>query len=468
MKTLAATDILCIKFFDTWVFLNPRTAPIWNITALWDRIFLKENRVTAHSCIKIVGAPNLLIQWRFPHEIFWHCETINSEKTVMPSYSAINISVPRTFSKHRRVSVRIFSALWFTVRLPVFSVFWDTKNFSTELWCHQPPPPLCFPMHDKFRHQKFFEMQKCSPTRLIVSVKKSSTVNGAFLLWCIKFSIAKFFWKTERLSGYKTKFIGTMRHKKNRKNPWCSPALVCEKIFDARFFSNQRKALIQFSTALRAKNFRPKIVIPPYYAWILFDTRKFLKHRNVTQCIFSPLWDKIFWQNPDAFPLLSMRLFYINFFWNTDVFPYEFFRQCDTICFRWKIVITLPRPLFIHKFFVPKEILKNRRVLLWSFPVVRDKKFSKNPWYTPLLCMKIFYITIHLKYRCVPLRILSALWKSNQFKGQKWYPLILHKFFYNGNILKNRGDPIGILYVLWDKKNSIKMWRSSPPLTYYA
>ena len=177
---------------------------------------------------------------------------------------------------------------------------------------------------------------------------------------------------------------------------------------------------------------------------------------------------QIFWQNPDAFPLLSMRVFYINFFWNTDVFPHEFFRQCDTICFRWKIEITLPRPLFIHKFFVPKEILKNRRVLLWSFPVVRDKKFSTNPWYTPLLCMKNFYITIHLKYRCVPLRILSALWKSNQFNGEKWYPLILHKFSYNGNILKNRGDPIGILYVLWDKKNSIKMWRRSPPLTYYA
>ena len=37
---------------------------------------------------------------------------------------------------------------------------------------------------------------------------------------------------------------------KNRKNPWCSPALVFEKFFDTRFFSNQRKALIRFSTAL--------------------------------------------------------------------------------------------------------------------------------------------------------------------------------------------------------------------------
>ena len=126
VKTLAATDILCIKFFDTWVFLNPRTAPVWLITALWDRIFSKENRVTAHLCIKTVGAPNLLIHWRFPHENFWHCETINSDKTVIPSYSAWKFSVPRTFSKHGRVPLRIFSSLW-------------NKNKSTENLDAVPP-----------------------------------------------------------------------------------------------------------------------------------------------------------------------------------------------------------------------------------------------------------------------------------------------------------------------------------------
>ena len=126
VKTLVATDILCIKFFGTWVFLNPRTAPVWLITALWDRIFSKENRVTAHLCIKTVGAPNLLIHWRFPHENFWHCETINSDKTVMPSYSAWKFSVPRTFSKHGRVPLRIFSSLW-------------NKNKSTENLDAVPP-----------------------------------------------------------------------------------------------------------------------------------------------------------------------------------------------------------------------------------------------------------------------------------------------------------------------------------------
>ena len=161
---------------------------------------------------KKVGAPNLLIHWRFPHKNFWHSETIKSDKTVMPSYSAWNFSVPITFSKNSRVSLRIFSALWnknkstenrdvvppsspsntffhtkkllkrrrdpkrslsvlwdkmfskkawysllsnkiFRIRfffesrmvaLPIFSVLWDTKKFSTELWCHHPPPALSY------------------------------------------------------------------------------------------------------------------------------------------------------------------------------------------------------------------------------------------------------------------------------------------------------------------------------------
>ena len=142
-----------------------------------------------------------------------------------------------------------FKAEWLLYQ---FSRCYETqKNFRQN--CDVTTPRPLSPMHDNFGHLKFFEMQMCSPTRLIVSVKKSSTVNGENLLWCIKISIPEFFWNTERLNGYTTKFIGTMRHKKNRKNPWCSPALVFEKFFDTRFFTKQRKALIRFSTALLDK-----------------------------------------------------------------------------------------------------------------------------------------------------------------------------------------------------------------------
>ena len=163
VKALAATDILCINFFDTWVFLNPRTAPIWNITALWDRIFLKQNRVTAHLRIK-KSVPQifwyiedfhtkLLALWdktlwqnrddpssvwkfrmqgffwkteRFSYEIFSSCETKFFDRTLMPSSCAWMFLVPGTFSKHGRVPLRIFSALW-------------NKNKSTENLDAVPP-----------------------------------------------------------------------------------------------------------------------------------------------------------------------------------------------------------------------------------------------------------------------------------------------------------------------------------------
>ena len=203
----------------------------------WDRIFLTENRVTAHLCRKIFGDPKLLIQWRFPHESFWHSETINYDKTVMHSSSAWNFSVLGTFSKHRRFPLRFFLAMWnknkstenldavtpflhpiffknqkasettkgsrmkffSPVRQKVFeksvilrpmqqkifciSFFWKQNNSPTNflgVMRHKKifdrtvmsQPPSRPPLNDNFRHQKFFEMQMCSPTRLIVSVKK--------------------------------------------------------------------------------------------------------------------------------------------------------------------------------------------------------------------------------------------------------------------------------------------------------
>ena len=79
-------------------------------------------------------------------------------------------------------------------------------------------------------------MQMCSPTRLIVSLKKSSTVNGENLLYCIKIPIPEFFWNTERLNGYTTKFIGTMRHKKKSEKPVMLPSPSIREIFRYKIF----------------------------------------------------------------------------------------------------------------------------------------------------------------------------------------------------------------------------------------
>ena len=309
----------------------------------------------------------------FPFEFFRHCQTkINQQKIVM----LFPLLLHPIFFKYQKASettkgsrMKFFSPVRQKVfeksvilppiqqnflyqtflkaeRFPYqFSRCYETqKNFRQN--CDVTTPRPRSSMHDNFRHQKFFEIQICSPTRLIVSVKKSSTVNGEILLWCIKIPIPEFFWNTERLNGYTTKFIGTMSHKKNRESPWCSPALLFEKIFDTSYFSNQRKTMIRFSTALRDKKLStenrdtpilcmnfiryPKIFETPKCSPMYFFTtvrqkfltkpwyppppihesflyQFFLKYRCVPLLIFSAMWYYLFsmenWDNLTPPPL---------------------------------------------------------------------------------------------------------------------------------------------------------------------
>ena len=171
-----------------------------------------------------------------PIEVCQSCETKSFRKKAWYSLLSIKIFCIRFFLKAERFPYQL-------------SRCYETqKKFreNCDVTTPHPRPPL----HDNFRHQKFLK-DKCVPLRDLSLVwKKSSTVNGEILFWCIKFSIPDFFWNTELLNGYTTKFIGTMSHKKNRESPWCSPALLFEKIFDTSYFSNQRKTMIRFFTAL--------------------------------------------------------------------------------------------------------------------------------------------------------------------------------------------------------------------------
>ena len=105
-----------------------------------------------------------------------------------------------------------------------------------------------------------------------------------------------------------------------------APPPYCSRKFSIQDISRIRERLsYDFLRHYETKNFRPKIVIPPYYAWIFFDTRNILKHRSVLQCIFLLLWDKNFWQTRDAFPLLSMIVFYIKLFLKYRCVPLRIF-----------------------------------------------------------------------------------------------------------------------------------------------
>ena len=392
-------------------------APVWIITALWDRIFSKENRVTAHLCIKTVGAPNLLIHWRFPHENFWHCETIISDKTVMPSYSARNNSVPCTFSKHRRVSLQNFSALWFTVRIPVFSVLWDTKNFSTDLWCHQPSPWafLCMTIFDT----RGFWNYRCVPLRdLSLVLKKNSKVNGEILFWCIKISIPEIFRNTERLNGYTTKFIGTMRHKENRKNSWCSPALVCEKFFDTMFSANQRKALIRFSKALWDEKLSTKKRDTPILCMKFIWYTKNFETTKCSPMFFLLLWDKNFWQNRDAL-LLCTEILVQGTFSKHRMVPLRFFLALwnkNKSTESRDAVSRSPPAITLFPYQKASETTNGSRMKFFS--AVRQKVFVKSVILPPM--QQNFLYQIFFESRKIPLPILSLLWDTKYFSTELW------------------------------------------------
>ena len=170
---------------------------------------------------------------------------------------------------------------------------------------------------------------------------------------------------------------------------------------------------------------KPWRVPPPIYDSFLYQF--FLKYRCVPLRVFSALWDYLF---------------------STE---------------NWDI---LPRALSIHNFFHYQKISEKQKGSFLKFSGHEGQKRFDEALHTPLLFMEKLYIRIYSKYRCVPLRFLSTLWKK--IKGEKWYPLLIHKFFYTGKVLKYTRDPLGLFSVLWDKKSSMKMWTPSPPLTYYA
>ena len=209
------------KIFRYLVFLNPRTAPVWLITALWDRNFSKENRVTAHLCIKTIGAPNLLIHWRFPHENFWHCETINSDKTVMPP------------TLHENFRYHVF--------------FRNTEGFPYEFFRHcetkinQQKILMLFPL---LLHPIFFKSQKASETTKGSRMKFFSPVRQKVFEKSVilrpmhqKFLCQIFFWKQKNSP---TNFLGVMKHKeffdRNVMSPPPTRALLCMTIFGTRSF----------------------------------------------------------------------------------------------------------------------------------------------------------------------------------------------------------------------------------------
>ena len=220
---------------------------------------------------------------------------------------------------------------------------------------------------------------------------------------------------SEIQNGYRTKFIGTMRHKKSRKNPWCCPALLCEKNHRyENFLESEKGSHTIFYVSMRRKTFDGK----SWYPHIMHEIFRYPKVSEIPKC--SPMcslttMSQKLLTKPWCPPPLIHDSFLLQFYLKYRCLPLRFFSAPWDYLFSTENWDTLtPAPSSSLNFFINRSFLKNRRVLLWCFLAMRDKNFSTNPLYTPLLCMKNFYIRSHLKYRCVPLRILSALWKKIQ------------------------------------------------------
>ena len=137
-------------------------------------------------CIKFFDTPIFLKHWRHAHEIFRNCETKNfRRKKVIPPFSSIKLFETKNFLKNSRIHLRKFSAVWDIKNstenrdMPplIHKFFWyrKTEGFlykafrlghvrqkvPTKPWC--PPPPS--PMHENFWWTNFSETPKCSPMK---------------------------------------------------------------------------------------------------------------------------------------------------------------------------------------------------------------------------------------------------------------------------------------------------------------
>ena len=113
--------------------------------------------------------------------------------------------------------------------------------------------------------------------------------------------------------------------------------------------------------------------------------------------VFSVLWDKRnFRQNLESSPSFAWKFSIPDFFWNTEVFSYEFYRQCETINFQRSLVIPpcYAQNFAIHEFFWNTELFPNE-----NFRYCGTNVFDGETWNPlPLWCIKIFDIANFLKH----------------------------------------------------------------------
>ena len=196
-------------------------------------------------------------------------------------------------------------------------------------------------MLQNFRYPKFSDTPKCSPTKFFGTVRQKifdGKTQYPSSLMLKNFRYPKFS-DTPKCSP--TNFFGTVRQKILTENR-DMPPLIHKNLFDTKKFllENRRIPLQSFSfRSCETKNFDGKSWYPPLVSIFFFRTRKILKNRMVSWRFFrSCEMKKIF----DKTVKLSFAWKFLipEFFRNTEMFSYEFYRHCETKIFQRSLVIS--------------------------------------------------------------------------------------------------------------------------------
>ena len=163
----------------------------------------------------------------------------------------------------------------------------------------------------------------------------------------------------------------------------------------------------------------------------------------------------------NVIPLLFPSFFSIaEIFWQTEVFPHEFFWSCQTTKLR-QIVI----PLFSNFFSDTRAFLKHKGSHYETFLYSGTEKVSPENRGTPLSYPK--FLSFPWKFwntEGSPTKTFGTL-RLKTFDGKSWYSPIKHNSFDTRNFLKNRKVPLQIFSALWEKKFPSQK-RDNPPLFY--
>ena len=125
---------------------------------------------------------------------------------------------------------------------------------------------------------------------------------------------------------------------------------------------------------------------------------------------------------PQTHPLIHDFFSIAETFWNTDGFPYEAFRCCDTNKFRHNLVIS---PSWAWIFSTSGFYRNNEELPDEAFRHCETKKFSTENCNIRFSCLKFFDTQFFLKHRKVFISELFRYCDRKQFRQTILLPLPL-------------------------------------------